>query len=80
MESLGSILSSPGVFAETIHLFLARELTEVPTAHEPHELIEVHWVELGEAVRRALAGEIRDGKTVVGLVRAAAQLQRNPET
>jgi ADP-ribose pyrophosphatase len=80
VESLGSILSSPGVFAETIHLFLARDLTEVPTAHEQHELIEVHWVDLGEAVRRALAGEIRDGKTVVGLVRAAAQVQRNPET
>lgn len=90
VDSLGDILSSPGVFAETIHLFLGRELAEVPTAHEQHELIEVHWVEMGEAVRRALAGEIRDGKTIVGLLRAAAllsqdsrvaaQLQRNPET
>jgi ADP-ribose pyrophosphatase len=80
MESLGSILSSPGVFAETIHLYLARELTETPLAHEQHELIEVHWVDLNEAVRRALAGDLRDGKTVVGLVRATAHLQGKADT
>jgi ADP-ribose pyrophosphatase len=74
VDSLGDILSSPGVFAETIYLYLGRELTEVPTAHEQHELIEVHWVDLAEAVRRALSGEIRDGKTIVGLLRAAALL------
>jgi len=80
LESLGTILSSPGVFAETIHLFLARELTETPIAHEQHELIEVHWVPLAEAVRQALAGELQDAKTIVGLVRAVSQLQGNPET
>lgn len=80
LESLGAILSSPGVFAETIHLFLARELTEAPLAHEPHELIEVHWVPLAEAVRQALAGELCDAKTVIGLVRAAARLQGDAET
>jgi 8-oxo-dGTP pyrophosphatase MutT (NUDIX family) len=74
VESLGDILSSPGVFAETIYLYLGLDLIELPTAHEQHELIEVHWVALGEAVRRALAGEIRDGKTIVGLLRAAARL------
>jgi 8-oxo-dGTP pyrophosphatase MutT (NUDIX family) len=79
-ESLGAILSSPGVFAETIHLYLARDLTETPTAHEQHELIEVHWVELAEAVRQALSGELRDGKTIIGLLRAAAQLQGNTGT
>src|SRR5262249_13486636 len=80
VESLGSILSSPGVFAETIHLYLGRELTEAPLAHEQHELIEVHWIPIAAALRQALNGELRDGKTVVGLVRAAAQLQGNPET
>lgn len=79
-DTLGSILSSPGVLAETIHLYLARDLAEVPLAHEQHEVIEIHWVELSAAVRQALSGEIRDSKTVVGLLRAAAQVQGYPET
>jgi 8-oxo-dGTP pyrophosphatase MutT (NUDIX family) len=73
--SLGSMLSSPGVFAETIHLYLALDLTAAPLAHEQHEWIEVHWIALAEALHQAVSGELRDGKTVVGLVRAAAHLQ-----
>lgn len=69
-DDLGSILSSPGVFAETIHLYLARDLRSVPSQHERHEVIEVHWIPLAQAVRQALDGELRDGKTVIGLLRA----------
>jgi 8-oxo-dGTP pyrophosphatase MutT (NUDIX family) len=77
-EDLGSILSSPGVFAETIHLFLARDLYQVPSHHERHEVIQVHWIPLDDAVRQALSGEIRDGKTIVGLLRAQARFQGLP--
>jgi 8-oxo-dGTP pyrophosphatase MutT (NUDIX family) len=69
-EDLGSILSSPGVFAETIHLYLARGLTRIATQHEPYEVMEVHWIDLAQAVQRALSGEIRDAKTIIGLLRA----------
>lgn len=69
-DYLGSILSSPGVFDETIHLYLARGLTEIAQQHEQYEVIEVHWIDLNEAVRRALDGEIVDGKTIVGLLRS----------
>jgi 8-oxo-dGTP pyrophosphatase MutT (NUDIX family) len=75
-ESLGSILSSPGVFAETIHLYLARGLTSVPSSHERHEIIEVHWIPLSDAVQRALSGEYQDGKTVIGLLRAEAHCRK----
>jgi 8-oxo-dGTP pyrophosphatase MutT (NUDIX family) len=74
-DDLGSILSSPGVFAETIHLFLARDLQQVASHHERHEVIQVHWIPLDDAVRQALSGEIRDGKTIVGLLRAQARFQ-----
>jgi 8-oxo-dGTP pyrophosphatase MutT (NUDIX family) len=73
-DSLGSILSSPGVFAETIHLYLARDLQAGEAQHEQHEVIEVHWVPLADAVRQAASGELRDAKTVIGLLRAGAQL------
>ncbi len=73
---LGRMFSSPGVFGEIVHLFLAQDLTPAPTATEEHELIEVHWVPLPEALARAAAGDINDAKTVVGLFRAVGRLKK----
>jgi ADP-ribose pyrophosphatase len=73
-QDLGSMLSSPGVFDERIHLYLAQGLTAVPEQHEPHEVLEVHWVNLTTALDRAMNGELVDSKTIVGLLRAAARL------
>ena len=76
--SLGDIASSPAVFTEVIHLFLAEELHPVAAQHEPSEVLEVHWLSLGEALARADQHEIRDAKTLVGLYRAARRLQPPP--
>jgi 8-oxo-dGTP pyrophosphatase MutT (NUDIX family) len=73
-DSLGSILSSPGVFAETIHLFMARDLAPGTASHEQHEVIEVHWFPISDAVRQALSGELRDAKTVIALLRARTHM------
>jgi ADP-ribose pyrophosphatase len=75
-QSLGHIVSSPGVFREVVHLYLARELAAVPAAPEREEVFEVSWVPLAAAVERALGGDIVDAKSVVALVRAAARLAR----
>jgi ADP-ribose pyrophosphatase len=75
--SLGSYVSSPGVFTEIVHLYLARELESVKMSHEAGELIEVHWIDLQEACTRALDGRISDGKTALGLLRARAVLERS---
>ncbi|MGH8149707.1 MAG: NUDIX hydrolase [Steroidobacteraceae bacterium] len=72
--SLGAYLSSPGVFSEVLHLYLARDLELIAAAPEAHEVLEVHWVPLEEACGWALSGEIRDGKTALGLLRAASRL------
>lgn len=69
-SSLGESLSSPGVFDEVIHLYLATDILPETAAPEANEVIEVHWVPLVEACERALGGDIRDSKTVVGLMRA----------
>jgi ADP-ribose pyrophosphatase len=71
-QPLGTSLSSPGVFTEVVHLYLALQLAPVPLAHEPAEVIEIHWLPLDEACGRALRGEISDAKTVIGLLRARA--------
>jgi hypothetical protein len=63
------------VFTEVVHLFLATDLQLVEHGHEEHEVIEVHWKPLTEAVQMASTGEIRDGKSLVGIFRAAAYLK-----
>ena len=75
--SLGTYVSSPGVFTEIVHLYLARELQSVDMSHEAGELIEVHWIDLEQACARALDGDINDGKTALGLLRARSVLQRS---
>ena len=74
-RSLGIYVSSPGVFTETVHLYLAEGLDSVKMELEEGELIEVHWVDLQQACRRAVDGDINDGKTVVGLLRARHALR-----
>ena len=73
-RELGEIYSSPGVFKEVIHLFMARDIDFVPVAHEEAELIEIEWLDFKETLRWAKNGQISDAKTVIGLFRAAALL------
>ena len=70
-QPLGEHFSSPGVFTETIHLYLATELTPVPLAPEEHEVFQVEWRPFADVLAMAQAGEIKDGKTLVGIFRAA---------
>jgi ADP-ribose pyrophosphatase len=55
-------------------LFLASDLQSAEIAHEAAESIEVHWVEFNQACTRAVQGELNDGKTALGLLRAHALL------
>jgi ADP-ribose pyrophosphatase len=69
-DYLGHCISSPGVLTERVHVYLARNLTPTPSAAEAAEVLEIHWVPLSDALRRAAAGDIVDSKTVFGLFRA----------
>lgn len=71
-QSLGAVYSSPGVFTEVIHLYLATDLTDVGNAPDEDELFEVHWFPLEKAVQMATEGEISDAKTIIALLRTAA--------
>jgi 8-oxo-dGTP pyrophosphatase MutT (NUDIX family) len=73
-DSLADYVSSPGVFTEVVHLFLATGISAAVAAPEEHEVLEVHWKPLAEVVAMASSGELRDGKSVVGIFRAAARL------
>jgi ADP-ribose pyrophosphatase len=73
-EGLGTILSSPGVFSEVLHLFLARGLSATRAQPEDNEVLEVHWVSFRQACDMALSGELRDAKSIIGILRAARRL------
>lgn len=77
-RELGDMISSPGVFTERVHLFLATGLSAVAPAAEPHEVFEIHWLPLGEAICRAAAGEYHDAKTVIALLRSARHFATEP--
>jgi ADP-ribose pyrophosphatase len=74
-RTLGDYVASPGVFTEVVHLFLATQLTPLPPRPEEHEVIEVHWLPFTDVLRMADSGELRDGKSCVGVYRAAAHMR-----
>ncbi len=71
-KSLGTYFSSPGVFTEVIHLYLATELSPAVAAPETGEVFEIEWWPLEVAVEKARSGELTDGKTIIGILRAAS--------
>ena len=77
IEHLLTFYMSPGILDERMHLFLADQLKPGPTALEAGEDIQkllCTWEEAMEMIRR---GEIRDSKTLVGLLFYKARL--NPQ-
>lgn len=64
---LGKTLSSPGIFTEVIHLYLASDLEEVGQRLEAFEVLEVHWRSLAEIEQMVVAGDVCDAKTLVAL-------------
>src|SRR5512139_990638 len=67
-DRLGEYFSSPGVFTEVIHLFLARDLEATEARPEEHEVFEASWIPLDEAVALAAGGQLHDAKTLIGLL------------
>ena len=76
MEHLYAFFSSPGFSNERIWLFLATGLSLGAQKLEADEIIEVVELPLERALDMVAAGEICDGKTILGLVAAQAKMRR----
>jgi 8-oxo-dGTP pyrophosphatase MutT (NUDIX family) len=79
-EPLLSIFTTPGGNDEVVHVFLARDLSPVGSAHarEAEEAdIRVEWIPLQDAVDGILQGRLRNGILAVGLLAAAERLRRS---
>jgi ADP-ribose pyrophosphatase len=73
LEPLGSLHTSPGVFDEVVHLYLATGLHQAEPDPEAYEEITTVRLPLAEALAMARDGRISDGKTITALLRAAAE-------
>ena len=78
LEELGTFFNSPGFCDELSHVFLATGLSPVP--REPdgaeEEWMTIERVGLDEAAAMIDRGEIRDAKTIIGLLLARRRLGR----
>jgi ADP-ribose pyrophosphatase len=68
MERLGGFYSSPGCFTEFLHLFLATELEPGHKAVQDDEITEVVPVPLEQVRNLIISGELRDAKSIAGLL------------
>jgi len=71
MDYLTTMLTTPGFTDEKIHLYLATELSVGETKHEADEFLDLQPMALSRALEMVKSGEIRDGKTALGLLFAA---------
>ena len=75
---LNSIYTTPGFCDEVLHIFMARGLTDAPGGRKPEEgeeTMTVNVVTLDEALRMVDAMEIRDGKSICGILQGARRLR-----
>ena len=74
MTLLTSLLTTPGFCTEKIAIYLAQDLTQGQTHPDEDEFLDLVRIPLDEAVARIMRGEIRDGKTICGLLMAKEAL------
>ena len=73
---LTSLLTTPGFCTEKIAIYLAEDLTQGETSPDEDEFLGLVRMPLDEAVSMVMRGEIRDGKTICGLLMAKAVIDQ----
>lgn len=71
LDYLLTMYTTPGFTDEKIHIYMATGLVTGETKHEADEFLEIEPMLLSKALEMVQAGEIKDGKTALGLLFAA---------
>ncbi len=61
---------APGYSSEMLHTFLAEDLVPTSSRSDEDEFIEIVEVPFNEAVEKILSGEIKDAKSICGILMA----------
>lgn len=77
-QLLTTAYSAPGYCGEKLFIYLARELEEIERRPDFDEELEVVYLPFEEACEKIYYGEIRDAKTIIGLL-ATERLLRESE-
>lgn len=73
--SMGCSYSSPGILAEKIYLYFAKDLVQGEAHPDEGEYLETLWVPYEELMEMVKRGEISDGKTLAGILKASLMMQ-----
>ena len=74
-EEIGEITPLPGYSDERIHIFLATGLRPGSQDLDNDEILQVHEVDIEKAFQMFETGEIKDGKTISGLLMAGRRIR-----
>jgi ADP-ribose pyrophosphatase len=69
---------APGYSSEMLHTFLAEDLVRAEAEPDADEFVEVVEVRLREALEMIRSGEIKDAKTICGILMAQRMLGGSP--
>lgn len=67
-QHLSVFYTTPGFSDEIMYLYLAENLSEVNSNPDDDEFIEVDWFTAGELQKMLAGNNIKDAKTIVGLL------------
>ena len=79
MTLLTSLLTTPGFCTEKIGIYLAEGLTQGDTHPDEDEFLGLTRIALDDAIALAMRGDIRDSKTICGLLMAREVLSAQKE-
>ena len=76
IRRIGAFYAAPGVSSEWMTMFLATDLTRTKARPEPDELLTPVLLPLRTALAKVRSGQIRDAKSIIGLLFAERLLRR----
>lgn len=76
MVFLGPIYPSPGFSKEVLYIYLATELESGDMHLDENEFLSVETIPMDTLVDKVMSGEIKDGKTIIGILKAKKHLEQ----
>ena len=74
VELLTSAIPTPGYCTELLGIYMATGLSQHEDHLDPDEFLHVIKLPLKEALQRVMSGELRDAKTIIGILMAWQKL------